>query len=312
MNIDRETGETIQQGRSPRFKLWAAFLVFSTITMGSAVGVKKNREDSDSNARWAVFCSSITFAITAIVVLLHMSPAFSTYVVNTKAEGVISLVLAAFWAATVAVVSNASNGLAVNSELDNTIVNGNLYYASWAGFVTSVMLVVAYLRGVFGVDLAGEIKNRAARLTVWSALLACQLVVMGSSANVFDKDCSSEVGSEAYCKRTKYGIALGAIGTVFSLGVVGMKMITAIAPFVVEGILALFLCIMNGFGVAFLTSAKGPGSPIGNLYYFSWFSFLTSFYLVASVYEDYSSIGMVEQKDENDGDVPIETIEDGL
>jgi hypothetical protein len=33
-----ETGETLS-GRSPRFSLWAAFLVFSTITMGSSVQV---------------------------------------------------------------------------------------------------------------------------------------------------------------------------------------------------------------------------------------------------------------------------------
>lgn len=255
-------------------------------------------------------CSATTFAVTGLVVLLHLSSTLSIYIVNTRIEGALALILAAFWAATVSVVSNASNGLAVNAELDNTIVNGNLYYFSWAGFVTSIMLVVAYLRGVFGVDLAGEIKNRAARLTLWSGLLACQLVVMGASANVFDKDCASLAESQSYCKRTKYGIALGAIGTMFSLAVVGMKMITSIAPFVVEGVLAIFLCIMNGFGVAFLTSAQGPGSPIGNLYYFTWLSFLCSFLLVANVYEDYRSIGVPEKRNEND--VPVETIEEGL
>lgn len=269
-------------------------------------------DNSDSNAKWAVTCSAITFAVTGVVVLLHLSPVLSGYIVNTRAEGAISLILAAFWAATVSVVSNASTGLAVNSELDNTIVNGNLYYFSWAGFVTSIMLCVAYLRAVFGVDLAGEIKNRAARLTLWSGLLACQLVVMGASANVFDKSCSSQVESETFCKRTKYGIALGAIGTIFALGVVGMKMITSIAPFVVEGVLAIFLCIMNGFGVAFLTSAQGPGSPIGNLYYFSWLSFLCNFMLVASVYEDYTNLGVADKKEDGDGngDVEVETMED--
>jgi hypothetical protein len=241
-----------------------------------------------------------------------LHPSLSGFIVNTRTEGAISLILAACWAATVSVVSNASTGLAVNSQLDNTIVNGNLYYFSWAGFVTSIMLCVAYLRGVFGVDLAGEIKNRAARLTLWSGLLACQLVVMGASANVFDKDCASQVESGAYCSRTKYGIALGAIGTIFSLCVVGMKMITSIAPFVVEGMLAIFLCIMNGFGVAFLTSAQGPGSPIGNLYYFTWLSFLCNFMLVASVYEDYRNIGVAEKTEEGDGDVEVETMEDGL
>lgn len=310
MNIDQNTGEVVNQGRSPRFTLWVAFLAFSTITMGSAVGVKKSRSNEDTNAKWAVTCSAISFAVTCLVVLLHLNPMFSVYIVNTRTEGILALILAAFWAATVSVVSNASNGLAVNSDLDNTIVNGNLYYFSWAGFVTSIMLVVAYLRGVFGVDLAGEIKNRAARLTIWSALLACQLVVMGASANIFDKDCANVVEPSAYCKRTKYGIALGAIGTLFSLAVVGMKMVTTIAPFVIEGALSLTLCIMNGFGVAFLTSAQGPGSPIGNLYYFTWLSFLCNFLLVAKVYEDYRNLGASQKS--NDGDVAVETIEDGL
>jgi hypothetical protein len=179
-------------------------------------------------------------------------------------------------------------------------------------------LVISYLRGVFGVDLAGEVKNRAARLTLWGGFLACQLVVMGASANIFDKDCANLDTSSAFCKRTKYGIALGAIGTTFALVVVAMKMLTSIAPFVVEGALALILCIMNGFGVAFLTSAQGPGSPIGNLYYFSWLSWFSSFMLLASVYDDYTNGGPAGATEENKeqqnghGDVPVESIEDGL
>lgn len=144
---------------------------------------------------------------------------------------------------------------------------------------------------------------------------------MGASANIFDKDCANIDTSSSYCKRTKFGIALGAIGTAFSLGVVAMKMLTSIAPFVVEGVLALFLCIMNGFGVAFLTSAQGPGSPIGNLYYFSWLSWCCSFMLLASVYDDYCNGGAAVADEENKdeitangtgatGDVPIESLDD--
>ncbi|KAG7362220.1 hypothetical protein IV203_025886 [Nitzschia inconspicua] len=318
MNIDQETGEVINNGRSPRFTLWVAFFAFATITMGSAVSVKNAQENTNTNARWSVFCSAFSFAITGIVVLMHLSPLFSVYIIGTKLEGITTIILAAFWAATVSVVANASTGLAVDAAKDNTIVNGNLYYFSWAGFVTSILLVISYLRGVFGVDLAGEVKNRAARLTLWGGFLACQLVVMGSSANIFDKDCSNLDTTSAYCKRTKFGIALGAVGTFFALVVVAMKMLTSVAPFVVEGLLSLILCIMNGFGVAYLTSAQGPGSPIGNLYYFSWLSWFCSFMLLASVYEDYTNGGAVGATNENKegqggaGDVPVETIEDGL
>jgi hypothetical protein len=39
-NIDPATGESVNGGgRSPRFTTWVAFLVFASITMGSAVEV---------------------------------------------------------------------------------------------------------------------------------------------------------------------------------------------------------------------------------------------------------------------------------
>merc|ERR1711865_1050747 len=165
----------------------------------------------------------------------------------------------------------------------------------------------------------GEVKNRAARLTLWAGFLACQLVVMGASANILDKDCSSYDSDTSYCRRTKFGISVGAIGTSFALIVVAMKMLTSIAPMVVESVLALFLCITNGFGVAFLTSADGPGSPIGNLYYFSWMSWFTSFMLLACIYEERSTTqntnsseddgGNVDEEN-GGGDIPLETITD--
>jgi len=313
MNIDTTTGQTLARGKSPRFTLWLTFFAFATIVMVSATSVKKKEEEFTANARWAVFCSSFSFAVSGVVTLMHLHPLSSSFIVGSKLEGALTVVLAAFWSATVSVVANASTGLAVDTSKDNTIVNGNLYYFSWAGFVTSILLVVSYLRHVFGVDLYGEVRNRAARLTLWAGFLACQMVVMGACANIFDKNCNSFDGaydpSSSYCRRTKFGISVGAMGTAFALGVVAMKMLTQIAPLVVEGMLSLFLCVMNGFGVAFLTSPNGPGSAIGNLYYFAWFSWLSSFMLIANVLEDYESMGETQsEEDKTDGDIPIETI----
>lgn len=317
-NIDPNTGEVIPRGNSPRFQLWLAFFAFATIVMGSAVEVKNKEEETSSNSRWAVFCSSFSFATTGVVTAMHLSSKFSHYVVGTKIEGVLTLVLAAFWSATVSVVANASNGLAIDpTSKENTIVNGNLYYFSWAGFVTSILLLVSYLRSVFGVDVYGEVKNRANRLMLWAGFLACQMVVMGASANAQNAECTAfdddtaYYDSRAFCGRTKFGIIVGAIGTVIALCVVAMKMLTQISPLVIEGVLSLVLCVMNGFGVAYLTSPQGPGSAIGNLYYFTWLSWLCSFMLIASVYEDYQDAGNTNSEEgENkvDGDIPVETI----
>lgn len=173
------------------------------------------------------------------------------------------------------------------------------------------MLVVSYLQSVFGVDVYGEFKNRAARLTLWAGFLACQMVVMGTSADILDKNCNvyDQVYSpdSSYCKRTRFGIIVGAVGTGIALLVVGLKMVTAISPLLVEAVLSLLLCILNAVGVAYLTSPAGPGSTIGNLYYFSWFSWLCSFLLLASVYEDYQGLSSKQTEDKDAVDMAVES-----
>lgn len=279
------------QTRSSRLSHWAAFLVFSTITLGSVVEVvkdnKENNGESTSSERWSVACSAITFSITAIVVMMHMNPVSSLLIVGTKVEGALCVMLTAFWIATVSVVTDSRRGLAVDK--DGAVDNGNVYYFSWAGFVCSITLLVSFLRDAFGVDIAGEIRTRSARLTGWAAHLACSLVVMGSSANYFDNSCGGNEYDEKKCGRAVYGIVLGAIATLFAVGIVSMKIATSKAPFLAEAFLSLVLVVMYGFGVAFITSQEGPGAPLGNLYYFSWLGFLSSFILLASCFEDYNA-----------------------
>ena len=219
---------------------------------------KSSLPEVTSDAKWAVACTSITFAVTAIMVLLQLHPVYAAMVTNNKLEGAVCVALVAFWSGIVSIVSDASNNLAVrhstNGECNNTVLNGNLYYFSWAAFVTSISLLVSYLRSAFGVDLVGEVKTRSQRLELWSGMLACSLVVMGASANIFTIDCNPvQDGLDVYCTRCKFGISIGVIGSVFAIVVVGMKLITATAPFVFEGVLGLTIAILDGCGVAFIT-----------------------------------------------------------
>ena len=92
-----------------------------------------------------------------------------------------------------------------------------------------------------------------------------------------------------FCKRTKLGIGLGAAGAFFALVVVAMKIFTRKAPFLLEAVLGFIMLISFAFGTAYITSEAGPGSPLGNLYYFTWISFLSAFLLCSSCFEDYQS-----------------------
>jgi hypothetical protein len=206
---------------------------------------------------------------------MHIVPVASTFIVGTVMEGLLSLILVGFWAATVAIVTKTSNELAFVSA--SREMNANLFFFSWAGFVTSLILMVGYLKSAMGVDVLGEMNQRGARLTFWAALIATNFIVMGSSLRVMNDECSpNEFQTEKYCKRAKFGVALGAVGFAFSLIIVTLKLFFHISSVMLEFSLALVLTIMNGFGVAFITSNSGPGSSIGNLYFGSWITFLVT------------------------------------
>jgi hypothetical protein len=90
---------------------------------------------------------------------------------------------------TVAVVNDTSD----NSISSAAVSNANMYYFSWASFVTAVILFVNFARHQFGLNLVDELSGRGARLNPWSALLATSLVVAGASARVLNNDVSLAV-----------------------------------------------------------------------------------------------------------------------
>lgn len=65
------------------------------------------------------------------MVAAHLVPLASTIVIGTRFEGIIIFMLACFWAATVSIVTNASNGLGVSNDSRNQVVNGKFSRASY-------------------------------------------------------------------------------------------------------------------------------------------------------------------------------------
>ena len=281
---------------------------------------KETTGQASGAAKYAVACSVLTVVLAGGISLAHLFPITSIFVVGTPVEGILSFILAAMWAAAVSVITNTSNNLATAEGSDNQVQNGNLYYFSWACFVTSIILLVNYVRAVFGIDVVGEVRNRGARVSLWAALIAAALVVVGSSARVLTDDCSDVNGSSEFCRRTKFGISVGAISAFFSIVVVAMKtcMMSGFAAFS-EFVISIFLAILNAFGVAYITSNKGPGAPIGNLYYFSWISFIVAAFLAAECVGEFRGIsdasqtnsnGIPEQKPDHNGDIQVESLDD--
>lgn len=229
----------------------------------------------------------------------------ATILLNNLVEGAVSFALAVGWAATVAVVTKQDDQQArVFLQQSGGVINANIYYFSWGCFVTSVILFVNFTRQAFGLDLVNEISSRGARVNLWAALIATSLVVAGSSGRTLQNICkgtpnfNSSNGMDQliaaldlfiYCKRTKFGIALGTIAVFLSIVVVGMKIVRANPAVSTEMAVAILTAILYAFGVAFITSNLGPGATIGNLYYFTWASFLLSVGLVAECYAAFTA-----------------------
>lgn len=222
----------------------------------------------------------------------------SSLILGTRIEGIVILILITLWSALVAIVSDTRHGLATDSS--GSISNGNLFYFSWAGLATGVALMTSFIRSIHGIDVVGELRNRALRLQNWVWLGMFGLVQMGSSARLFDNHCGSaalgepEMGSVSFCRRCQLGIALGIITTIVSMVVVALKVgITSsnklASLFTAEMISSGMMIGSEAVGVAFLTSEGGPGAPLNNLYYSTWGCLVVSLVLVASCVEDYSS-----------------------
>lgn len=297
MNINPQTGLNEARGRSPRFTLWAAFFVFNLITLGSAVQVKRGVEVGTmvpDTTRYAVICSSITFGITTIILAAHFFTTSSILFVGTMIEGAVCITLVALWTVIVSVVTDASNGLFTMLDPTGGVQNANLYYFSWAGFVSIVLITIEYGKATFGVDATGTIRNSAPRLLLWGGLLCTALIVMGSSSRIVRKECNNPYvhnESIAYCKRSRFGVAYGTLSVLVAIAVVASKVLfVGLVELSMELGAGVFVMILNTFGVGYLTSPVGPGSVVGNLYYFSWGSFLLSTMIAANCFSEYAGL----------------------
>ena len=178
---------------------------------------------------------------------------------------------------------------------------GNLFYSTWASFISAMGSLLSFLRTERGLDVSSELSSRGNRFRSWAILIVVALIVMGSSASCYDAKCDelyNDVRPVKYCRRAAFGVSAGCIGCVASLAVVAMRLSCAtMTPegranrtiFIIEGILSVVLFCIFGFAVAYLTSEKGPGAPLGNLYYSSWVAFALTFFVATSCFEEFQA-----------------------
>jgi len=155
------------------------------------------------------------------------------------------------------------------------IRNANVYYFTWGTFIVVIMTLFEVTRHVFN---PSDVKH--SRLGTWSLLTTASIIVMVSCIDAYAAtDCKLFGGKSAYCARSVFGISLGCIsaflGGLTMLGILlGPEDLNGVLQ--IEAILSILITISWAFGVAYITGANGPGTMIGNLYYFTWISFFST------------------------------------
>jgi len=225
------------------------------------------------------------------------------------------LALLLMWTVLVAVVSSPTSGLAVYE--DGAVSLGNMYYFTWAGFITGVVLLGSFLESFYGINVTSafrsdantspntitaggasantlpnattDIKSPSTAFVYWTALMVASLIVMGTASDIYNRQCEVAVDlkPQPFCSRTVFTITTGTISTISCLLIVISKLLYFTVPFLLEVSICSILFILYMFEVYFATGTNGPGSPLGNLYYFSWIAFLICFGIGKCCYEDY-------------------------
>lgn len=238
-------------------------------------------------------------------------------------------------------VSSPTSGLAV--EDDGAVALGNLYYFSWAGFITGVVLLASFCEDYWGISVRAtlqqhrngtnhnngdnananangnsssnnnnNVKSPSMAFLYWFALMTTSIVIMGSSADLYNQNCdvANDLKPQPFCARTRFAITIGVMSTIASLLICVGKLLNYNTPFLIEVLFFLILTILHIFELISVTGGEGPGSPLGNLYYFSWISFLLCLGIGRCCYEDYQyAANVAEEEFESSRRVVVPTLE---
>ena len=252
---------------------------------------------------WGLAFTILSLIATSFIIYIHhFSPSLKSIIIDQKPEGIIIFVLLAFSTALVGIVSGPDRGLAVDKN--GAVFVGNMYYSSWLGFINIIFVFSSYIEGMFGFNVRRSMEARSSSFTYWTALLISSIIVMGTSADIYNRNCDVDDRPQPFCSRSIFAVFVGVLGVVVSLAIVVMKISLGGAPFLLEVGLGIVLFLFYIFEVAFVTDIEGPGSPLGNLYYFSWISFLLTFMVGKTCHEDYVEAQIIVEQQQRERPVP--------
>ena len=209
--------------------------------------------DRNSNDKYVISCCSIAIILSALTITGYF---FIEKHVTSIFEASMSTVVCALWCAAIALVMNPSNNLAIEIVgVSHLIRNTNLYFFTWAAFLSSAYVLTSVAQDFHLVD----VERVPLRLVRWYLFLIASVVVLGTASKLRDLTCSAELGLDEYlCKITNYAISLGVITTGLAVMPIIWSHIAKLSV-IVETIVAVIVTVFYCVGAAYITDVTGPG-----------------------------------------------------
>jgi len=265
-----------------RFLAWTGVACFSAISLGAHISWDWFYDTAKE--RWVTAVTSMSMIVAFLAMVAHFVVP-STFIGKPYEAGTASLLIV-FWTAGLPVVMNPDNAIAVGiARVDDmksfTILNANLYFGCWFAFMAVIYILGSYVR-----DLGYDLTKAPPKTTAWFAITCGSVVVLGSSTKFFWEFCDDD-SSTPDCVRTKYGIALGVIGFFLAAGMCAVNVVLGSIGFIIELVLSTIVFTLNCAGIGLITFGWGPGTFLGNLYFFTWLIWGLSGYLLLSLLTEF-------------------------
>jgi len=260
-----------ENNKGNRFVGWFASAVFSTIALVAITSdMDGNLKEQDKENKWAISAVIVALTMSALAVFAHIA---KDRFVGTIVEGGLATIALAMWASSLSALMNPDNDLATSGPLAS-ISNANLYFFSWGSFMASLTVFLKYLSD------AHQVGRGSFDFTGWGSFAATSFIVMAVAVRIW-KELNCKDLDNKLCNRTEFAFVLGAISGLFAAiwTFIGSRL-----PKLVNGILALCFLAAWVCGIVFLTFGgvgKAPAHELGNLYFFTWGSFIVSCFLTA-------------------------------
>lgn len=276
-----------------RLPTWVVLFGLSIVIIAAAIDQFPSRGGRE-NYFLATAIISLLFSFFFIVA--NLVDRLGNMVVGNAAENAISSIVVALWVVAISFIQNPKYAAAtsINDEGQEYIIYANLYFFSWLNFIAAIYLFGNVMRDNFAYN---------PKFSQWVLLFVASMVLTATAVSVHDDVC--EKAEQVICGRLKYAVAVGSLGISFSFISIVCTMMGCMNRILEIGTSTL-CSVFFFFGVVFLTTARGPASTLGNMYFSVWGGCFVSFtLLVGAIFPNRGGDQEVESSQETELDERI-------